>query len=211
LCVHFPDGSIRIVDEKPPVSTPLPLFRSDAQFRLLGELFTMPGLEVTVGTLAERVGVPRATVSREVARLAEAGLVSTRREGNRTVVRADDRSPVATDLRSLLSKLYGPVAAIRAELARVGGVEQAFIFGSWAARWRGEPGPPPEDVDVLVVGDVDRDEVWTRMAQLSRRLGVEVNPVIRLPEEWATDPTGFAATVKASPQVDVTPAGEAAA
>ena len=28
-----------------------------------------------------------------------------------------------------------------------------FIFGSWAARYRGEPGPPPNDIDVAVVSD----------------------------------------------------------
>lgn len=50
-----------------------PLLRTDVQFRVLGELFTNPGLETAVGVLAERVGAPQATVSREVARLADGG------------------------------------------------------------------------------------------------------------------------------------------
>jgi DNA-binding transcriptional ArsR family regulator len=182
-----------------------PLFRTDVQFRLLGELFTNPGLEPTVGVLAERVGAPQATVSREVARLAEGGLVRTRREGNRTLVTASVEASIAPELQSLLGKLYGPPARIREALAAVPGVQRALIFGSWAARWQGTPGPVPRDIDVLVVGEVEHDVVWTAAAELARELGIEVNPTIRTPAEWQQDPTGFAQQVREGPQVDVTP------
>ena len=182
-----------------------PLFRTDVQFRVLGELFTNPGLEATVGVLTERVGAPQATVSREVARLAEGGLVRIRREGNRTLVAAAVEASIAPELQSLLGKLYGPPARIRKVLAAVPGVQRALIFGSWAARWQGTPGPVPRDIDVLVVGEVDHDAVWTAAAELTRELGIEVNPTIRTPAEWQQDPTGFAQQVKNGPQVDVTP------
>jgi predicted nucleotidyltransferase len=32
-------------------------------------------------------------------------------------------------------------------------IDEVFIFGSWAARCRGEQGPPPNDVDVAVVSN----------------------------------------------------------
>lgn len=187
-----------------------PLFRTDAQFRVLGELFTNPGLEPTVGALADRAGVPQATVSREVARLAEAGLVRTRREGNRRLVTAAVEASIAPELQSLLGKLYGPPARIREALAAVPGVQHAVIFGSWAARWQGTPGPVPGDIDVLVIGEVEHDAVWTVAAELTRGLGIEVNPTIRTPAEWEDDPTGFAQRVKEGPQVDVTPDPSAA-
>lgn len=185
--------------------SPVPLFRTDAQFRVLGELYTNPGLETTVGSLADRLGIPQATVSREVARLADAGLLRTRREGNRTLVSAESDSSLAADLQALLSKLYGPPARIREALAAIPGVERAVIFGSWASRWQGHPGPVPADIDLLVIGEVDHDAVWTAAADLTRVLGIDVNPTIRTPQEWYADPTGFAQQVKESPQVDVSP------
>ena len=94
---------------------------------------------------------------------------------------------------------------IREALTAMPGVERAVIFGSWAARWHGRPGPVPADIDLLVVGDVDHDAVWTVAAELTRALGIEVNPTIRTPQEWAEDPTGFAREVNDGPQVDVTP------
>ena len=182
-----------------------PLFRTEAQFRLLGELFTNPELEVTVGELGHRVELPQATVSREVARLADAGLLRVRREGNRTLVTAKMDASIAPDLRSLLGKLYGPPAVIRAALGSMHGVTKAVIFGSWAARWKGTPGPPPRDVDLLVIGDVDYGQVWSMAAEVSRRLGIDVNPTIRARNEWENDTSGFAQEVKTGPLVDVTP------
>lgn len=199
--IQFLDAMIQLMDD----CRPVPLFRTDAQFRVLGELFTHPGLEPTVGGLAQRLGVPQATVSREVARLAEAGLVRTRREGNRTLVCAELESSIAPELQALLGKLYGPPVRIRAALAEIPGVERAVIFGSWAARWQGGGGRVPADIDLLVIGGVDHDAVWTAAAELTGELGIAVNPTIRTPEEWEQDPTEFARQVKDGPQVDVTP------
>ncbi len=38
-------------------------------------------------------------------------------------------------------------------------IEQLMIYGSWAARCEGEAGPSPNDIDLLVIGRPDRDEV----------------------------------------------------
>jgi len=42
-------------------------------------------------------------------------------------------------------------------LSPVEGIVEAFIYGSWAARWRGEVGPALGGVDLLVVGTPDRN------------------------------------------------------
>jgi DNA-binding transcriptional ArsR family regulator len=181
------------------------LFRSTAQFRLLGELFTVPGAEYTIGELVDRTGVPQATVSREVAALVTAGLLRRGKQGNRTLVSVNEDAVIAPELRSMLAKLYGPLATLRQALGQVEGIERAVVFGSFAQRWSGVPGPVPNDIDVLVIGDVDLDRLWTVAARLSRELGIEVNPVARTANEWADDSTGFAETVKTGTQLDVTP------
>lgn len=53
---------------------------------------------------------------------------------------------------------YGPRPVLTDPFADIEGVE-AFIFGSWVARYTGEPGPAPADVDVLVVGAADLDDL----------------------------------------------------
>lgn len=69
------------------------------------------------------------------------------------------------------------------------GATHILIFGSWAARLTGEAGPPPSDIDVLVVGDhLVREDSYAAAERAEARLGRSVNPVVRSTEAWA-DPT----------------------
>jgi hypothetical protein len=79
------------------------------------------------------------------------------------------------------------------------GEQRAVIFGSYAARATGEPGPPPGDIDLLLIGDISFEDGYDLAHAASRELGMEVNPVIRTVEEWENDGTGFAAEVRARP------------
>lgn len=60
-------------------------------------------------------------------------------------------------------------------LAGSAGVSAAFICGSWAARYGGEPGPVPHDIDVLVVGTVDRDDLEEIARAAQEKLGRPVD------------------------------------
>ena len=122
--------------------------------RLLGILFGGPDTELAIGELAKLADVAQATASREVARLAAHGIVEVRALGRNTLVAPNWDLPWAQELRSILVQTIGVLGRVRDALAGLAGVEEAFIFGSWAARYRGEPGPAPRDIDLLVVGDV---------------------------------------------------------
>jgi hypothetical protein len=99
-----------------------------------------------------RVARPHQTVANEVRRLQTGDLVSIRTVGRSKLVRADAASPCFGPLAQLALMSFGPPLVVREEFARLPGVEQVFIFGSWAARYAGEAGPAPNDVDVLLVG-----------------------------------------------------------
>ncbi|MGN6687262.1 MAG: hypothetical protein ACTHK1_06960 [Actinomycetales bacterium] len=71
-----------------------------------------------------------------------------------------------------------------AEEFAVPGARQVIIFGSWAARYAGQAGPPPHDIDVLVIGQVDRADLYDAADRASARLGAEVNVVLRSEEQW---------------------------
>lgn len=147
-------------------------------------LLLHPEDEVGVTELARRIGVPVPTLHREVVRLEEAGIIASRTLGRNRLVRANVAHPAARPLTELLEVTFGPRAVVADEFA-FPGVERVLIFGSWAARFSGEPGPPPRDVDVLVVGDVQRADVYEAAERVQARLGLEVNPVVRTPEQWA--------------------------
>lgn len=162
----------------------LPIFRSHLQGRLLAWLLPHPEREVTAAELAEVLGSDQSTVSRELNRLVQAGLLTERRIGRSRVVAAHTSSPYYEELSSLVLKAFGPAEALGEELPRIAGVDKVVVFGSWAARYCGETGPVPNDIDVLVVGTPDRTDVYRAARSLTDRLALDVHTVIVRPEDW---------------------------
>ena len=196
---HILSDIIQSVSECPPGL--LPIFRSRHQLRLLGELFVHAGSEFSIAELQRRTGVPQQTISREVERLSMAGLLGVRTVGRTKLVEANAGSPYFPDLRGLLLKATGPAVVLGDRLRQIPGIDEAYVFGSWASRYEGEVGPPPADVDVLVVGDADPDAVDAGCAEAGLRLGLEVNPVVLSEEEWRGSRSGFVRQVRKEPLV----------
>src|SRR5262245_38254227 len=138
----------------------LPLLRSPLVGELLAWIYLHPEDAASVTDLARRFGVSQSTVSREADRLVEGGLAIEERRGNLRLLRANQDTPLARPLTDLLALTYGPISILGDLLANVDGVDDAYIYGSWAARYQGEPGPVPHDVDVLVVGRADDDDLF---------------------------------------------------
>ncbi len=175
----------------------MPVFRSQHQAELLMWLLLHPEQEYGVTEMAVRLGVPLSTLHREVIRLDEAGLVTSRTQGRNRMIRANVDHPAAKALTQLLEITFGPRAVIAEEFA-IDGAEQVVIFGSWAARYEGHAGPPPHDIDVLVVGKVDRADLYEAADRANARLGIEVNPVVRTAKQWANAEDTLVAQIKES-------------
>jgi hypothetical protein len=92
-------------------------------------------------------------------------------------------------------------------------VQRAYIYGSWAARYLGEPGPIPKDVDVLVLGKADLDNLYTLARTAGKVLHREVNIRRVSLESWesAANPViserkevnAFLSTVRSKPLVEI--------
>lgn len=175
----------------------MPVFRSQHQAELLMWLMLHPELEYGVSDLAVRLGVPLSTLHREVVRLDAAGLITSRALGRNRLLRANTNHPAAASLTQLLEVTFGPKVVIAEEFA-VSGAEKVLIFGSWAARYAGVAGPPPQDIDVLVVGKVDRADVYDAADRSHVRLGIEVNPVVRSAKQWTDEADALVAQIRAS-------------
>jgi hypothetical protein len=181
----------------------MPIFRSEAQARILAWLLLRPDREQPIATLAPVAGVAQPNTLREVNRLVEGGLLRERRAGNTRLVAANTSSPYFEPLVQILGRAYGPAVVVPQELAKVPGIESAVIIGSWARRFLGEPGPPPNDVDVIVVGSPRPRELRGANARLEELLSVPVQLTVVTPEDWAEQPTVFLQTVRSSPHLTV--------
>ncbi len=178
----------------------LPLLRSRLQAEVLSLVLLNPGQEWSLTSLASRTGASVSSVQREITRAEQAGVVSSRRLGNVRLAKAAD-SPLTAPLTELLLRSFGPRQVLAEELAGVEGIERAYLFGSWAARYAGEAGRPPADLDVLVIGAPDRDELDDAAQRAGARLAREVSVTIRSPGWWREGSDGFHADVTRRPLV----------
>ena len=137
-----------------------------------------------------------------------AGILQDRTLGRARLLRANLGNRAAAPLTQLLQVTFGPETVIGEEFDLT--IAELLIYGSWADQYHGTPGPPPNDVDVLVVGIVDRADVYDAADRAQARLGMQVNPVIRTLQQWADDADSLVLQIKASPTVDVTPTGKTA-
>jgi len=160
-----------------------PIFRSDGQARLLSVLILSRD-ELSLTDLAERSELAYATTHREVERLLNAGILTERQVGRTRLIRANLDSPLLEPLRKILLVTSGPVALLSEALADLKGVKLAFLYGSYAARLQGAEGPPPQDIDLMVVGDPVMDDLFAICDQVEANVGRPINPTILSDDEF---------------------------
>jgi hypothetical protein len=193
------DNNLHFMRSEPPLLAPV--FRSDAQARLLASLL-LTGDELTLSQLAERAATPYATAHREVARLVDAGILTERTVGRARLIAGNLESPLVDPLRRILAVSAGPALYLTEELRRIEGVQVALIYGSFAARASGVVGPPPQDVDVLIIGTPEVEAVYAACERVEAKVGRAVNPTIFTPAEVESgEYRGFLDQVAALPRL----------
>ena len=173
-----------------PAPSLLPILRSQQQGEILALLLGDPDRELSLTEISQLTGAPHPSAYREVQRAEQAGLVTTRKIGNTRLVRADTTSPYYPGLADVLTRAFGVPAVLADALRPVNGIDEAYIYGSWAARHAGEPGRRPiGDIDVLVLGTPDRDQLYQALGLAEGKLGRQVQATVR-DADWLNSGSG---------------------
>lgn len=118
------------------------------------------------------------------------------------MVRANTASPYYAGLAEVLTRAFGVPAVLAEALQAVGGIAEAYIYGSWAARYEGQTGQRPVgDIDVLILGEPDRDQLYAALAATEDRLGRPVQATIRDPSWLSSGSGSFHDTVTSRPML----------
>lgn len=130
---------------------------------------------LTAAAIAKRHGLNRASVSYEVRRLVDAGVITSTPVGRANQLALNWSNAATAHLVALADLSVGLLVDLAA-LYEIDGVRRVAVFGSWARRHNGEPGPPPGDVDVLVETDRDPWPVEERCLAIAGKRGVRIDP-----------------------------------
>jgi predicted nucleotidyltransferase len=149
--------------------------------QVLGLLLLRPEEVLHGREIARRTGLPAGTLTRELKKLADAGLLNQERRGNQVLYSANRSSPIYTELAAILRKTSGLADVVAESLASLSSrIDIAFVFGS-VARGQETSG---SDVDLLIVGSVGFGAVVDALHPVQQRLSREINPKIFSAREW---------------------------
>ena len=169
--------------------------------KVLSQLLLNPDQDYHVRELARLTDTVPGTLHKELARLADAGVLERHQRGNQVRYQANRRCPVFPELAGLMRKTTGAALVIGEALAPLHAA-LAFIFGSVA---RGTEGPG-SDVDLMVVTDRGFAEVVRALHPAQAGLARDINPVVYTPAEFAEHVRGrdsFVSQVLAEPRIFV--------
>jgi len=123
---------------------------SPGRRRVLEVLFGNPHRAYYFNELLRLTAPGKAGLKRDLAALTRVGILEGRKVGNQMHYRANDKSPIFEDLRSIVRKTFGLAEPLRESLSRLGdSVSAAFIYGSVA---KGTD-TAESDIDVFVLSD----------------------------------------------------------
>lgn len=141
--------------------------------KVLSLLLLQPDADYHVRELARRTGTAPGTLHKELTRLAAAGLLLRKVQGNQVRYQANPQCPLFPELAGLLRKTTGAAQVMADALAPLA-PPLALIFGSVASGTE----TAHSDVDLLVIGDMGFADVVRATHPAQAELGREINPVV---------------------------------
>ena len=157
------------------------LFFGAYRRQVLASLLLHPDESFHLRELARMTNTQPGTLRRELAQLAEAGVLSQERIANLVRYRANADCPIYDELRGILKKTAGVVDVLRDSLAPLADkIAVAFVYGSVASGAERRT----SDIDVMVVGTVSFEEVVRVLHRSQKSLRREINPNIYGPAEF---------------------------
>jgi uncharacterized protein len=154
---------------------------SKSQASVLALLYGHPDESFYLRQIVQLTGLGLGHGQRELERLTTGGIIERTIRGRHVYFRANPQCPVFAELRSLVTKTFGPVGLLRLSLAPLKfEIRCAFIFGSVV---RGEE-EQASDLDLMVVGNTSLQRVVTAIRDSEVRLHRPINPIIYPPAEF---------------------------
>ncbi len=149
--------------------------------RVLGLLLLHPEETYHVREIARLTGTVAGTLHKELARLAEAGILIKSVSGNQVRYGANREGLIFEELAAILRKTSGVVDVLADALAPLADdIQLAFVFGSMASGKQ----TGGSDIDILVIGTSGFKAVVKALHPAETVLKREINPKVYSQSEW---------------------------
>ncbi len=139
--------------------------------KLFGYYFLNPSARHYLNELAKLLGVDPGNLDRKLKELEREGVFFSEKEGNLKYYSLNKSYPLLAELKKLHNIKYGMERKLASRLKEVKGLEEAYIFGSYAKDKFGAE----SDIDILLIGGHSSLEAIKIISEMEREYKREFN------------------------------------
>lgn len=156
------------------------LFGSRTRVKVLALLLNNPTRSYYVREITRKVDEQINSVRRELANLKSIGLVKSRARKGKVYYQANPKSDIFPELKKLFGKIAKETVyenKIADRLKEVGVIQYASLHGHFVE-------DPSSEVDLFIVGTVDKIKMRPVIKEMEKEAGHEINYTVMDPEEY---------------------------
>ena len=154
--------------------------RSKTRRKLLAYYFANPAARHHLRDLAGRLKVDPSNLSKELGRLEREGLFRAEVSGRQKYFQLNRAYSLFKEVRGIVAKTIGAVPLIAESLKKINGIDEAYLYGSFAR----ERQDAVSDIDVLVIGTPRGKVLAEAVRKLERQLEREINYTVLAVKEF---------------------------
>lgn len=147
--------------------------RSKITRAVLGYFMLHEGAELYVHEMARRLSLDQKNLDRKLKELEREGIFRSERRGMERYYSLNPSFPLLKEYKRIVLKTIGLEHLLEEALRRVRGLQQAYLFGSYAK----EQMDAVSDIDLLAIGDHDTLELQKEIAEIQKSTGREINVI----------------------------------
>lgn len=156
----------------------MPSFRSKVTIKILNYFFINPEAKHYINELARILELDPKNVDRKLKELENEGLLESEFVGKQRFFYLSKNYPLLSQYRQIFLKTCGIERLLKDILSQTIGVQEAYIFGSYAQNKM----DASSDIDLLVIGDHSSLSLQKKIIKVQKEIGREIN-IINLSEE----------------------------
>ena len=156
------------------------LFGSKTRVKLLALLLTSPGRSYYVREITRTIDEQINSVRRELLNLKSLGIVKSHEKRGKIYYEANQKFEVYPELKKIFEKAekgLGPDDKLASALRRAGDVQYVALMGGFV-------GDITSQVDIFIIGEIDKRKLKPAISELEKEIGREANYCIMSETEF---------------------------
>ena len=154
------------------------LISSKTRIKLLLRFFLNPENTAHLRGLADEFGESTNAIRLELNRFEEADMLTSEKNGNRKMYKANRKHPLFPDVHNILLKMVGVDHIINYIVHKLGNLQKVYLTGEFAQ------GKNSDIIDIVIEGDVNKPFLTELIDKAEQKINKRIRYITYMPGEF---------------------------